>query len=232
MIRPLILTSLLLLPALVAAAAPPPYTAEYQMRRNGQALGTATVVYRAMPGGRFEFHTTSTGNLAGIISATVDERSVLRWNEMRPETISYSYKQDMPFSSRTRGLQVDAATGRIQSQDKDRRFSMPYQPGVIDRNAVTVALMSDVAAGRTGDLNYLVPSKGEVESQVYRVAGSETLRTALGQQRVSRVERIRESSNGRTTTLWLGQDRNFVPLRMLQREPEGDTIEMRIISIR
>ena len=232
MMRRLLLTTLLLLPVVVAAATPPPYTAEYQVRRNGKALGTATVVYRAMPGGRFEFHSSSTGSLAGIISATVDERSVLRWNNQQPETISYSYKQEMPFNTRTRGLQVDAAAGRIQSQDKDKRFSMRYQPGVVDRNAVTVALMSDVAAGKSGDLNYLVPSKGEVENQVYRVAGAETLRTSLGQQRVLRVERIRESANGRTTTLWLGQDRNFVPLRMLQTEPEGDTIEMRIISIR
>jgi hypothetical protein len=46
------------------------------------------------------------------------------------------------------------------------------------------------------------------------------------------VERIRESGNGRSTTLWLGPERNFVPLRILQREPDGETIEMRIVSLR
>jgi len=77
-----------------------------------------------------------------------------------------------------------------------------------------------------------VPSKDELETQVYRVAPPERLNTALGAQRVVRVERIRETSNGRTTTLWLGQDKNFVPLRILQKEPDGETIEMRITSIR
>ena len=138
----------------------------------------------------------------------------------------------MPFKSRARGLQVDAARGQIESQDKDRRFSLPYQRGVLDRNAITVALMRDVSAGRTGDLAYLVPSKDQIENHVYRVAQPGRIDTAMGPQRVVRVDRIRESADGRTTSLWLGQDRNFVPLRMLQREPEGETIEMRILSIR
>lgn len=232
MIRRLLLASLLLLPALAAAALPRPYTAEYEVRRNGKPLGNATVVYRALPGGRFELHSTSIGRLAGITAATVEEHSVLRWTDQQPETISYSYRQELPFKSRTRGLQVDAARGEIQSQDKDRRFSVPYQRGVLDRNAITVALMRDVAAGRVGDLHYLVPSKDRVEDHVYRVAQPARIDTAMGPQRVVRVDRIRESADGRTTSLWLGQDRGFVPLRMLQQEPEGETIEMRILSIR
>lgn len=231
MMRRLLVTALLLMPALAQATLPVPYTAEYEVRRNGNPLGTATVVYKPLSHGRYELHSATSGSVLGI-SATVDEHSILRWNDRQPETISYSYRQEVPFSTRTRGIKVDAARGKIESSDKDKRFSPPYQPGVLDRNAITVALMQDIASGKTGDLSYMVPNKGELETHVYRTADSKRINTAMGAQRVVRVERIRESANGRTTTLWLGQDRNFVPLRILQKEPEGETLEMRIISIR
>jgi Protein of unknown function (DUF3108) len=231
----LLFASLLLAPALaLAAPPPPPYTANYEVLRNGDRLGKATVVFKALPNGRYELTSNTVGSdgLAAIAGVAIDERSILRWTGEQPETIVYTYRQQLAWKTRERSIQVDAGNRRIESQDKDRRFSPPYQPGVLDRNAITVALMGDLAMGKPGDLAYLVPSKDELETQVYRASAPERLNTALGMQRVVRVERVRESANGRTTTLWLGQDKNFVPLRILQKEPDGDTIEMRITSIR
>lgn len=229
-----LIATLLLAPSLALAALPSPYTAQYEVRRNGDRLGTATVAFKALPNGRYELTSNTVGNegLAAIAGVAVDERSILRWTGKQPETVAYTYRQKMAWKSRERAMQVYADKSRIDSQDKDQRFSLPYQPGVLDRNAITVALMHDVAAGKTGDLRYLVPDKGELQTHTYRTAASEHLKTALGNQRVIRVERIRESANGRTTTLWLGQDKKFVPLQMLQKEPNGETIEMRVVSIR
>ncbi len=232
--RRLLIAAMLLAPALALAAPPPPYTAKYEVWRNGSRLGQATVVFKALPNGRYEFTSNTVGSegLAAIAGVAVDERSILRWNGQQPETIAYSYRQQMAWKTRERSIQVDAGKRRIESQDKDRLFSPPYQPGVLDRNAITVALMGDLAMGKTGDLSYVVPSKDELETQVYRIASPEQLKTAMGTQAVIRVERIRETANGRSTTLWLGQDKNFVPLQIQQKEPDGGTIEMRIVSIR
>jgi len=234
MMRRLLITALLLAPTLALAALPPPYVAQYEVRRNGDKLGVATVAFKALPNGRYEFTSSTVGSegLAAIAGVAIDERSILRWTGERPETVAYSYRQKLAWKTRERGLQVDAGAGRIDSRDKDKRYSPPYRPGVLDRNAITVALMHDVAAGKSGDLRYLVPDHDELETQVYRTAAPERLATALGAQPVVRVERIRETANGRTTTLWLGQNKNFVPLRILQKEPDGETIEMRIVSIR
>ena len=225
---------LVLAPMAAAAALPLPYTANYEVRRNGEALGTATVSFKQLPNGRYELKSSTVGSegLAAIAGVSVDERSVIRLADGQPETVAYNYRQKLAWKTRERSLQVNAASNSIASTDKDKSFSPPYRAGVLDRNAVTVALMADVAAGKPGDLEYLVPSRNELETHVYRSATSEQIQTRLGAQRVIRVERIRESSNGRTTTLWLGQDRNYIPLRMLQKEPDGETIEMRIISIR
>lgn len=223
----------LLAPSL-AAALPAPYTAHYEVRRNGERLGTATVSLKALGNGRFELKSSTVGSegLAAIAGATIDERSIIRWTGQQPETVRYDYRQKLAWKTRERSMQVDATRRSIESRDKDKRYSPPYRAGVLDRNAITLALMVDVAAGKTGDLEYQMPSKEDLETQVYRPAASERLGTALGAQRVVRVERIRESSNGRTTTLWLGQDKRFIPLQILQKEPDGETIEMRITAIR
>ncbi len=226
----------LLLSPLAAAQSllPAPYSAGYEVRRNGDTMGTATVVFRALPNGRYELrsHTVGSQGLAAIAGVDLDERSILRVVDGLPETVAYSYRQQMAWKQRARDISVDARAGRITSTDKDKSFSPPYKPGVLDRNAITIALMADLAAGKTGDLEYLVPSKDELETWTYRSSGQESIQTALGKQRVVRVERIRESGNGRTTTLWLAADRGYVPVRMLQTEPDGSTIEMRITSLR
>jgi hypothetical protein len=230
----LALTALLLLAPLAAdAAAPPaPYTAQYEVRRNGDRLGTATVSFRKLANGRFELVSDTVGSegLAAIAGVAVNERSILRWDQ-QPETVAYSYKQKMAWKSRERGLQVDAAAGRIDSTDKDKSYSPPYEAGVLDRNAVVVALMGDLTAGRTGDLRYRIPDHDQMQTWIYRAGATEQLSTPLGARRVVRVERIRDTDNGRSTTLWMAPEHNFVPLRMLQKEPDGGTIEMRIVSL-
>ena len=224
---------LLLAPLAASAAAPPPYTANYEVRRNGDRLGTATVSFRKLANGRFELvsDTVGTDGLAAIAGVAVNERSVLHWGD-QPETVAYSYRQKMAWKSRERGLQVNAAAGRIDSTDKDRHYSPPYEAGVLDRNAVVIALMGDLAAGHSGELRYRIPDHDTMETWVYRPAATEQLNTAMGAQKVLRVERIRDTGNGRSTTLWLAPGHNFVPMRMLQKEPNGETIEMRITSLR
>jgi hypothetical protein len=229
-----LIAALALVPlAAEAAAPPPPYTAQYEVRRNGNRLGTATVSFRKLANGRYELVSDSTGSegLAAIAGLSVNERSILRWGD-QPETVAYDYRQKMAWKSRARSMQVDAAAGRIDSTDKDAHYSPRYERGVIDRNVVVVALMGDLAAGRGGELRYRIPDKDEVRTWTYRIGGSEQLGTPLGAQKVVRVERIRDSGNGRSTTLWMAPARNFVPMRILQQEPNGETIEMRIVSLR
>ena len=228
------LIAVLALPAVALAATPRPYTADYEVVRNGLPLGRATVSFVANAAGAYEMRSSTRGTegLAAIAGVSIDEVSVLRLSNGRLETTNYSYQQKMAFKSKDRSLRVDAAGGSITSLDKGQSTRMKYQPGVLDRNAVTVALVQDVAAGKTGDLSYPVADRDSVKEQRYRPAKTESLSTALGPQRAVRVERIRDSGDGRSTTLWLGSDRGFVPLKIVQTEANGETIEMRVIAIK
>ena len=222
-----------LLPALALAAMPAPYTANYEVLRNGDRAGQATVSLKPLGGGRAEFRSSTSGSegLAALAGAAIQERSVLRWQDGAPETVSWEYHQKVAWKSRDRSLSVYAATKRLELRDKDKRYSPPYRAGVLDRQSVTVAIMQDVAAGRSGELRYSVPDKDEIGTWVFRTGASERIDTPIGAQRALRVERVRAGGGGRSTTLWLAQDRGYVPLRILQKEPDGETIDMRITSL-
>ena len=221
--------ALLLMPML-AFASPKPYRAEYAVSRNGSAQATATVSYSAQANGRWQLssHTHGSQGMAALVGVDIQENSILRWNGEQPETVDYRFTQKAAWSSKKRSVQVDAASGRITSVDKDQNYSLAYQPGVLDQNSVNIALINDLAAGKRGDLVYTVVNKRALSTQHYRVVGTVDLPTALGSQHALKVERIRDNADGRSTTLWFGVDQGFIPLRMEQREPNGDNIDMRI----
>jgi hypothetical protein len=224
-----IFAALLLLPML-AVATPKPYHAEYEVRRNGSAEATATVNYGPQDNGRWQLssHTHGSQGMAALVGVDINENSILRWNGDQPETIDYRFSQKAAWSSKQRSVKVDAASGHITSVDKDKSYSLAYQPGVLDQNSINVALINDLAAGKRGDLVYTVVNKGALSTQRYRVAGAVDLPTALGNQHAIKVERIRDNADGRSTTIWFAVDHGFVPLRVEQHEPNGDSIEMRI----
>ena len=94
MLAPLVLLAALL-PVAASAAAPKPYTARYEVLRNGERLGEATIRFAALPNGRYDFSSSTRGSngLAAVLGVSVDERSILRWHDGRPETVAYSLSQ-------------------------------------------------------------------------------------------------------------------------------------------
>lgn len=234
------LTALLLLVGSAAAcAAPPPPTglrafrAEYEVLQDGDALGHGTVTLRDAGGGRWEYisHTRGTEGLAGLAGAEIVERSILRWHGNRLETLEYSFRQEIGWKERERSIQADARTRRIVSRDREKEHSFAFEHDVLDRHAVVLALARDLAAGRRDKLRYTVVDRDELGPQQYRVVGEETITTEAGRLRTLKLERIRSGAGARSTTSWHGIEQDFLPVRVLQREPDGDTFEMLLTSL-
>ncbi len=218
--------------ATLANAAPKPYSAEYEVLRNGDRLGRATVTLREVGDGRWELLSVTRGTegLAALAGIEITERSLLRWQGDRPETIEYSFAQQMAWDRKERSVRVDPAGKRILSRDKRGEHDFAYKSGALDRQAATLALAQDVAAGKRGALVYDVVDRANFEPERYRVAGEESVQTPAGTLAAIKVERVREDGGGRTTTLWLGKAQNYLPVRTVQREPDGESFEMRLIQ--
>ncbi len=209
------------------------FTANYIVFRNGKDLGTATIKFGEVGNGRWELVTNTVGTgIAAIAGVEVNERSLIRWNDGKPETIDYKFTQKAGWKNKQRSISVNGQNKTVVSLDKENTYALKYLPGILDRHALTVAIMQDLLQGKRGDLNYSVADRDEMNTQLYRVAGNEKMDTRLGLLDSVNVQRIRENSNGKTTTLWLAPDKQFVPLRIEQKESNGDTIEMRITALR
>jgi hypothetical protein len=99
----------------------------------------------------------------------------------------------------------------------------------MDRHVTVLALAADLAAQRN-DLAYTVADRRAVATHRYTHAGVETVEVPAGRFRCERVERLRDNK-ARTTSSWHAPEHGYLPVRMLQREPEGDTVETRLVKL-
>ncbi len=220
-------------PAETPRVDPTPYIAEYEVLRNDKPLGQGTVTLKRAGKSRWELLSVTRGTkgLASIAGVEIVEQSKLRWRRGRLETVDYSYRQEAAWRARERSVKVDARNGRIVSRDRDREYPFAFERNVLDRQAVSLAMAQDLAAGKRDELVYTVVDRDEFGPQRYRVEGEETVLTPAGSLRALRVERLRADLRGRATTSWFGIEQGFVPVRIVQREPDGDSFEMRLISL-
>lgn len=217
--------------ALPASATPvAPFTATYEVRRNGDLLGEATLrLARDGEAWRFTSQTRGTHGLAKVAGVRIDEASRFHYVDGRPETLDYRYAQKTSFNSRERSAVVDASAGRVLLRNRNERHEAPYVRGVLDRQLLTIALMQAVAGGQRGALALQVADRREIESQAWSIGDAEAVPMGGGTEEGLRVERRRDDDSGRTTVLWLDRDQGHLPLRIEQREDDGETIEMRLL---
>ena len=219
--------------ATAKAEPPKPYSAEYEVLRNGSPMGRGTVTLRGDERGEWELHSVTRGTegLAGLAGATIVEQSSLRWVDDRPESRDYRYRQNLAWRTRERSVEFDSAAKRIVSRDRRGEHVFTFAPGALDRQSVMLALARDLAAGKRDTLTYTVADRDEFGPERYRVGAEETVQTPAGALRALRVERVRDDTRGRSTINWFGIEQGFLPVRVLQTEPDGDSFEMRLISL-
>jgi len=228
-----LLPCLMLLGGFTQAAELQPYTATYEVARNGDTIGQATITLKRTPDGwDYESLTHGTSGIAAFAAADIDEHSEISANAGVLELRSYHYRLSTIVKSSQRSITVDPAGKRVVSRDKKHEIEYPMQPGALDQQAVTVAIARDLANGKHGTLTYTVAGRNEISTQRYQVGKEQTLHVPAGSQHTVAVTRLRDSAGGRVTASWFGLDNGFVPVRIVQTEPNGEVFEMSLVSLR
>ena len=209
-----------------------PFTADYQVLRNGKELGQATLELRPAGDGIWTFSnvTRGTRGMASMVGLDIVEKSTFRWRDGHPEGLQYSYSQQAAIKSRQRSTDFDWNEGEAHSSDGKGSWTAPLQPGAMDRSLVTIALMSALKA-HSSLLAFPVVDKDRIDEQHYAQTASETLSLPAGSIDAVRVERQRDEGS-RTTTSWFAPQRGFLPVQIEQTEKNGETITMRLASAR
>jgi hypothetical protein len=213
-----------------AAPAPAPlkpFTATYQVARDGQDMGVATITLRRADDGSWVYRkdVSGTNGLAALLNASVHESSRLRWRDGMPEALSYDY-QLQAIKRKQRHLQVDWTSNQVTVQDGKRNSSYPAQPGMVERNTLPLALGLALRQGKR-EVALPVAVRQTVERQQFKVTGTEAVDVPAGHFSALQVER---TDADRGFTAWYAPQRYPLPVKLAQHD--GGNLVMVLVSFK
>lgn len=227
--------STLLISAMPAYGAEPvgDFSYRYELIRNGNVLGNNRLQFKALPNGVWQFTSKASGTegLASLAGAGVDERSTLIAPRGQLELFSNRTETTLAWKNEVKSTNFDKASNTYIYRDHKVTRKVAYQPGIIDRHTLTVALMSDLRSGKIKTFSYPTLNKGKLDIFRFKLMGEEVLDTALGKLKTVRLERIRDTADGKTTRIWFAKERNYAPVMIQELDSKGDDIELRIRSL-
>jgi uncharacterized protein DUF3108 len=222
---------LIVLAALVSAgasAAPPRHVAlEYEMSRNGIVMAQ---LKETLDHDGASYRIVSEGRGKGVF-ALLARGSILRTSEgavvtdgLRPR--EYHDKRGENTASAkfdwTARTLVQEKKGKAESQPlpghAQDRLSFLWGFAFVQPNAGNLDAM--VADGRGAPVHYR-----------YAVAGTEMLKTALGEMETLHLVKQREPDDSRQTEVWLAIKRGYVPVRVLVIEKDGTRLDQVVTGI-
>lgn len=209
------------------------FTYRYQIIRNGSPLGSTQMQFKALPNRVWQYSSQAIGTegLASLTGASVQERSLLIAPRGHLELHSNRVETQLAWKTEVKSTEYDAATKTYIYRDRKATRQVPYQPGLLDQHSLNLAMMADLRANKGRSFVYPTIHKGKLETMRFKVTGDVVLHTALGELNCVRVERVRDSANGKTTRIWFAKERGFTPVLIQQLDTDGDDIEMRIQAL-
>ena len=227
--------------ALLAFAAPAfaaeikPFHAEYATLRNGDEVGRTTLDLADNGDGSWTLRseTRGTSGLAKLAGIHIVETSRFHWKDGRPEAFVYDYKQEGAFKQRTRHADFDSKGGGARVSEGGKDFRYAIVPGLIDRQAVTLALASDLMRGAT-TFEYPVAVKDRVETMRYTRGAVETVKVPAGEYKAQLMQRDGEpgADRKRVARSWFAESLGWMPVEIEQTEKKGDTVTLKLVAVR
>ncbi len=192
-----------------------PFTATYEVLRNGSPIGESTLSLRRDSDGHWRYRSTihATHGLAALLGADMDAVSILRVNEGQPETLRYDYRFDAAFKHRRQQLEVDWNTRQVHNQvDGKHAYAYAAEPGMVESHSIPLALLTVLREG-TREIDLPVAVKNRVEHQQFRVTGPVNVKVPAGQFQTLRVKRV---GDDKAFTAWFDIRRFETPVKLSQ----------------
>ncbi|GAB2566034.1 DUF3108 domain-containing protein [Dyella jejuensis] len=207
-----------------ALAAPPtPFTATYQVSRDGEAMGEATITLKSLGHGEYEYSNQihGTSGLAAMLGANSSDVTRFRWNNDAPETETYNSKVSA-LKTRQRVMQVNWNAKQVSVNEGKGVTTYAATPGMVDRNTMSLALG---LALRAGNQNVTLPVgvKQRVEQQQFKVQGTESIKVPAGS---FQAERVTRTDSDKHFDAWYVPKQFPLPVKMAQSDGGDLTLEL------
>ena len=158
---------------------------------------------------------------AAMMIASLTETSTLKVDKDVLLPQSYNFERGGLGKTKKINLDFDWSTKFVTGTDRNDAIKLPLNRGVVDKSTYQLALQQDVAAGKKS-MSYQVVDGDEIDTYDFRVLGTEKVVTKAGQVDAIKVERVRDpTQTKRTTVLWFAKDWGYLLVRLQQVETDG-----------
>jgi hypothetical protein len=202
-----------------AAAAEPPARIEvtYMVSRNGSAM--AEIVERLeYAGGNYALTETWKGKglYALLGSARRVSQGTIANNVLRPREFF-----DERSGRDTARAWFDWKAQTLTMQYKGSKGTEPLPPNAQDRLSFFLAL--SLLPGNADSVSYSIADGKGLSRHTYKVVTRERVRLPVGE--FDAVKVVRQSDSNESAELWLSAQHNYIPLRLLVIEKNGDQFD-------
>ncbi len=227
MLKPLLLLlALSLTQSNVLAAELQPFLLTYKASYGNMEATAMRSLSQPVGSGNWEMKSKVEVKLLGATLTGIEETSSFGWQHELPVSVSYNYEQK-GLGKRQRKLEFAAAGQSANYTNGDKSGVITLTPPAFDSLNSTLVLRNHLLAGET-DISFAVADKTEASIQHYHVAGKENIVTPAGTFNSVHIQRVRDNDSKRTTDLWLAPEHDYVLVKLLQTEPDGNIISLQL----
>ncbi|MDF1830805.1 MAG: DUF3108 domain-containing protein [Porticoccaceae bacterium] len=199
------------------------YQANYSATFNGIPIEAERQLVKLEHGYRLE---TSASNLIGKVQET--ERLHLNL-EGAIIIDGYTSKRSFFGSKRKEQLVIDHEHNKAIYTRKNKRRETELHPNYFGPISYQIQLRRDLAKANT-PLEYTVISHGKIKHYQFERLGEEIITTGLGDINAEKIRRVRDKQE-RETIFWMAKKYDYLPVKVWQREEDGESYEMLLKSL-
>jgi len=212
-----------------SAAAPAAVTASYNLFKDGLHIATVDETFEKN-GSKYQI--VSASNPAGALKRLfrtqirVLSSGTVTPSGLRPESSEYGRLDD---ASKNVNAEFDWSAEQLRMAYEGRKETAQLPPGTQDRLSIMYQFMF-MPLAKLKLVTLPMTNGKKIETYRYEVAGKEAIDTPLGKINTLHLVRQREAGDN-TVEVWLSQERNFVPVKVLIVENDGSKFEQVITRL-
>lgn len=160
--------------------------------------------------------------------ADIEESLHFRWENNQVVPLRYRYKlSGLMISDRKRTIDFNRDTQTVSGHFEGDKFQMDLKENALDPLGYQLQLMQDLKAGKR-EMVYHVIDDGDYDEDRFAVLGEETLKTALGELKTLKAEKVRDPGSKRETLMWFAPELDYLLVRLVQVESDGTRYDIEI----
>jgi len=167
---------------------------------------------------------------ASMMIASLSEESTLTLDKDTLLPQSYHFERGGLGKAKKADLDFDWNNKLVTGTDRGDAVKVPLNRGMVDKSTYQLALQHDVASGKK-TMSYQVVDGGDVDTYDFRVLGTEKVETKAGRIDAIKVERVRDPTQSkRTTVMWFAKDWDYLLVRLQQVETDGKEYNIMLLN--